>query len=101
MYKAAQGIEAYVYEDKIEDADAGEGKHMQHAIYLLCTHVCISLFGVAYEAHALTWSGKQLLVRRTPLHLQAIASHLCTHHDAPATACSLSLCLSSFCISSS
>jgi hypothetical protein len=24
MYKAAQGIEAYVYEDKIEDADAGE-----------------------------------------------------------------------------
>lgn len=23
MYKAAQGIEAYVYEDKIEDADAG------------------------------------------------------------------------------
>lgn len=24
MYSAAQGIEAYVYEDKIEDADAGE-----------------------------------------------------------------------------
>jgi hypothetical protein len=29
MYKEADGIEAYVYEDKIEDADAG-GSLMQH-----------------------------------------------------------------------
>jgi hypothetical protein len=50
MYKAAQGIEAYVYEDKIEDADAGGRACMQ------CSHSashllwCMSHCGVCvYE----------------------------------------------------
>lgn len=36
MYSKAQGIEAYVYDDKIEDADAGEG----------CSCYCHYLCGV-------------------------------------------------------
>lgn len=34
MYKNAQGIEAYVYDDKIEDADAGK----QHSFDCVACH---------------------------------------------------------------
>lgn len=46
MYAKADGIEAYVYEDKIEDADAGGGLRTARAGCLIAMHSWLPLSSV-------------------------------------------------------